>query len=531
MTRLLPGVGDGKASPTAAVGKRPAPFLTSSTGGRAISFGGRSRLSGSPLWPWVLGCLALAALSLLLPSTPTYDPWAWINWGREIVGLELNTRDGPSWKPLPVLFTTAFAPFGEVAPDLWLMVARAGGLLALVLTYRLASRLARTVAPGAGHGGAAVGVASGVVGALALLVASGSFRGAALGSSEALLIALVLLAVERHLDGRHRQALMSAFAAALLRPETWPFLGLYALYLLASRSVSRRPVLGLFVLIPVLWFLPELWGSGNALRASTRANDPAPTALAFADSPGLAVIGAFFAMVVLPAGVLAGVAVIHAALAFVRRRERGTTLALALGGLAWLVLIAVMTEVGYSGNPRYLAVALGVACVLAGVGLACVAQALAVTTVGLRASLGRTGGRRRGAPAVGAFAVALAVVAVGAGAPRTAEAVAPLVDSLEYEAELRDTLDGAVARAGGRDRVLACGTPYTGPYQVQMLAYELGVHGTDVGYQPAAPGFAFRAGTTPDAEPSLTVSSRFTAVADAGPWQILSSCAAAESGS
>ena len=48
-----------------------------------------------------LACLALAALSLLGPSTPTYDPWAWIIWGREVVHLDLVTTDGPSWKPLP----------------------------------------------------------------------------------------------------------------------------------------------------------------------------------------------------------------------------------------------------------------------------------------------------------------------------------------------------------------------------------------------------------------------------------------------
>ena len=50
----------------------------------------------------IAGCLALAALSLLLPSEPSYDPWAWIVWGREIAFLELDTTGGPSWKPLPV---------------------------------------------------------------------------------------------------------------------------------------------------------------------------------------------------------------------------------------------------------------------------------------------------------------------------------------------------------------------------------------------------------------------------------------------
>src|SRR5207237_8399656 len=74
--------------------------------------------------------LAVGALSLLIPSTPSYDPWAWIVWGREIVHFKLHTTGGPSWKPLPVVFTTLFAPFGRAAPDLWLVVARAGAVMA-----------------------------------------------------------------------------------------------------------------------------------------------------------------------------------------------------------------------------------------------------------------------------------------------------------------------------------------------------------------------------------------------------------------
>ena len=60
---------------------------------------------------WTLAALALivGALSLLIPSTPSYDPWAWIVWGREIVHFKLDTTGGPSWKPLPMIFTTVFA--------------------------------------------------------------------------------------------------------------------------------------------------------------------------------------------------------------------------------------------------------------------------------------------------------------------------------------------------------------------------------------------------------------------------------------
>src|SRR5215208_476159 len=90
---------------------------------------------GAQIAAIIAGCLAVAALSLLLPSTPTYDPWAWVLWGREIVHVDLVTEGGPSWKPFPILFTAPFSLFGQdIAPYLWLWVARAGGLFACVMT-------------------------------------------------------------------------------------------------------------------------------------------------------------------------------------------------------------------------------------------------------------------------------------------------------------------------------------------------------------------------------------------------------------
>ena len=90
----------------------------------------------------MLTCIGLAALSLIGPHSATYDPWAWLVWGREITHLDLVTTTGPSWKPLPVIFTTPFSLLGDsAAPVLWLLVARAGGLLAIAMAYRLAARL------------------------------------------------------------------------------------------------------------------------------------------------------------------------------------------------------------------------------------------------------------------------------------------------------------------------------------------------------------------------------------------------------
>src|SRR5215203_1638477 len=96
-------------------------------------------------WP-VVACFAIAALTLLVPSAPTYDPFAWIIWGREILHLDLDTVQGPSWKPLPVIVTTLSAPLGEASPYVWVAVGRAGAIAGLVVAFLLTRRLAGTAA-------------------------------------------------------------------------------------------------------------------------------------------------------------------------------------------------------------------------------------------------------------------------------------------------------------------------------------------------------------------------------------------------
>ena len=100
----------------------------------------------------VLAAAALAALSLLLPWALAFDPQAWVVWGRDAGRLALDTRGGPSWKPLPVVVMTPLAPLGDPAPALWLLVARTGGLLALAGAWALAARLGGTAAGAARRG-------------------------------------------------------------------------------------------------------------------------------------------------------------------------------------------------------------------------------------------------------------------------------------------------------------------------------------------------------------------------------------------
>ncbi|HEX5909562.1 MAG TPA: hypothetical protein VFY44_03660, partial [Thermoleophilaceae bacterium] len=460
---------------------------------------------------WVLLiCLALSALTLLFPSTPTYDPWAWLLWGREITHFDLVTDGGPSWKPLPVMFNVPFSLFGaDVAPYLWLWIARAGALLALAMSFRLARRLV---------GRGAAGVVAGVFAAAFLLTTYQYVRDAALGNSEALLAGLFLWAFERHLDGRRDHALYLGLAVALLRPEAWPFLGLYGLWLFVREPAMRLKVALVGLAIPLLWFGPELWGSGEPFRASSRAGKPNPGSAAFADHPGLEVAKRFAERAVIPQQVAGFVGVIVAALAWVRHRAQGAILALAGIGIAWILLVAVMTERGYAGNQRYLIVTTAALCVLGGIGIGRIFD-------GIREAVAERSSARTGLRV--AFAVfAVGLVALSPVIKAKVENVDKTLDKLRYEAALWHTLPGVVDKAGGPDKLLACGNVYSGPFQTQMVAYQLGVHGINVGdVRPLkvspAPGVIFRTRTVPGGPLVATVpDKRFRRAARSGRWQV-----------
>jgi hypothetical protein len=468
----------------------------------------RPGIRRSRVWPLLVACLAVAALTLLFPSTPTYDPWAWLLWGREILHLDLVTEGGPSWKPLPVLFTVPFSIFGaSAAPYLWLWIARAGAIFSLVMAYRTARRLV---------GRGVAGYVAGIFAAAFLLTTYQYVRDSMLGNSEAMLAGVVLWALERHLDGRRDHALYLGFAAALLRPEAWPFIGLYGLWLWFREPELRLRVAAVGVAIPVLWFGPELWGSGEPLRASSRANNPNPGSAAFADHPGLEVVKRFHERTVLPLEASVLVAAVVAAVAWFRERRQGLVLAVLGAGVAWIALVAFMTERGYAGNQRYLIVTTACVCVLGGVGMARIFQ-------GVERGVSRLASNPRAGLAAAAGIFALGIIGLSGVIKDKVDNIDVTLDELRYEASLFDTLPEAVDKAGGRDRLLACGGVYSGPFQTQMVAYELGVHGIQVGSLGGtpAPGVAFRTHTVPDGPLVIKMTDdRFREVSRSGRWQV-----------
>ena len=467
----------------------------------------------------IAAALALSALSLLLPSTPSYDPWSWLIWGRQIIHLDLQTTGGPTWKPLGVLLTTIFALFGSAQPNLLLVVSRAGALMAIAMTFRIAWRIARPLVAD-WTGGEASGWAllpallAGAVAAGSLLNSPSYVTDNWLGYSEGLMTALVLIAVDRHLDGARRQAFVVGFFAALDRPELWILWGPYGLYLWWKDPGARKLVAGLFVLVPVLWFLPEYWGSGHLFRGVTRAHHPRSNSAAFAKCPfctefrhhawprvmdrvkvpGLVAIAvAGFGLWRTPGSWWRGGPLSSGA--------RARLLLLVSGVLGWLwwIGVSVETQLGFSGNDRYLVLGTALISVSGGVGWGWAAAAVA----GLLRRL-QLGDRIRRRPSVAATSVAATALALAVGVtipswigPSVTDAQATH-RALVYQAHLRQDMSTAIRELGGSKRLLACGTVMTEGFQVPMLAWDLGVKILRVEAQPTPPPGQLAPGPAPD---------------------------------
>ncbi|MEJ7714613.1 MAG: hypothetical protein WKF40_02445 [Thermoleophilaceae bacterium] len=290
---------------------------------------------------------------------------------------------------------------------------------------------------------------AGVFAAAFLLTTYQYVRDSMLGNSEALLAALFLWGFERHLDGRRDHALYLGLGAALLRPEVWPFLGLYGLWLFFRDPRMRLRLVLVALAIPLLWFGPELWGSGEPFRASSRATNPNPGSAAFADHPGLEVVRRFLARAVIPLQVATLVAAGYAALAWHRhRREGGHAVPVRHRRSPGSLLVAFMTELGLRGQPalpggdhrRHLRPGWH--------------------RRGAHLHGHRVGGRRAGTSSartglrVASAVFVLGLIALSPVIKNKVDNVSATLDELRYEASLWHSLPGVIDRAGGPDKLL-----------------------------------------------------------------------------
>jgi hypothetical protein len=184
------------------------------------------------------------------------------------------------------------------------------------------------------------------------------------------------------------------------------------------------------------------------------------------------------------------------------RRDR-VQLALAAMATILMVAVAAMTQGGFAGNLRYVALPAALVCVLAGAGW-----------VGLV----RAAHRRLGVVAAGALALAVAAFAF----PFVRDDIGELragAHTVSYEAALYGSVPEAIAAGGGEAKLKACGTVYTGAYQTQTVAWYMHLHEVQTEI------FAFPPGTTITPRfTSLSHDPRFPVHARTARWVIGSSC-------
>lgn len=470
-----------------------------------------SLLRGGRSYLWMaLLALVLAVVSLSWPSTPSYDPYSWLIWGRQILHGHLWIAGGSSWKPLPVIFTVPFALFGSAQPDLWLIVARAGAGLTVLMSVKLTVRITWGLVSSSRVGellreqswpGRALAFAPVVLAGVAALICTTftpSYPGnMLLGYSEGVMVAAFLIAVERAWDGHHRQAFALGIIPCLDRPEVWPIWGLYGLWLIWTDRRAWRLVVGLGVLMLALWAVPQKVGGGSLLSLATHAQtNRSKASAANASFPFWTELsGKLWPLVVER---LEGAALLlmactsyllvraHAQLggwrAALHRYPAAVAASLCgLFGFLWWLGISVETQAGFAGNPRYAVIGVMFVCIsgCAAFGWACIG----LTSLAMRAlqSMRRRAGREaepRAGAWMGIAAVATALVfTVFAIVPDNFTHRMPSIGSIHYlqryQAHLRNEVAALIQREGGPAKVMSCGSVMANNLQVTLVAWSL----------------------------------------------------------
>lgn len=460
----------------------------------------------------------LAAVSLwVMPDRIAYDPYSWAIWGREILHGHLNTRQAAtSVKPLPMLYDTLFAVTGSHLPTWWLYAARVGSLIAFGAVFRLARRLG--------------GVPAAIVAIVAFAASDGLLSYLFMrGMSEPIAAAAMVAAVDYWLLGRPRAVLGWLVVAAYLRPEAWPFLLVWLMWVAWRRPWTHRVaalVVGAF--IPFSWFLIDWFGArtfNRSVNAASLQSEGGPLAHHY---PGLATFTETWQLASGPVVVLFGIGVVLAAARWWRSAHTfdvtrvDPSLTISTITLSWIVIDAVLAQGHFAtGAPRYLLPADALGCVVVGRVVAQVGDWLVVR--------GRTGvaglGRLRSVAAAGAV-----VVAIAALTPALLDAGRRWHDGVRHGRQdglLERHLATAIRRAGGRDAVVRCGAVATQNYQVPLVAWKLHVHIEQVGIGVSAPGTVFQQAGQPAIPAALLRQFHVAADITGSPlssWRALSSC-------
>ncbi len=435
---------------------QPAAGSSSATQGRDL----RSRAPELARHPAVLSAVGLLIVSAVIVrwanTRPGFDPYGWLVWGHQTLSLSLDTNAAPSWKPLPYLFTVPFALVGHNQFWLWMIASAALALSGAVFAGRIAYRL--TAAPPERRWAAWVAAVFAGVAVLGIKDYSHYILSA---QSDPVIVALTLAAIDCHLSGRRRWAFWCGVLASLGRPEAWPFLGLYGLWLWrAERAMRWQLILGV-VLLLALWFGIPAISSRSFFVAGDNANK---SGRAISGNRLWGVLHRFYEMNPLPVLLAALVGVGFG----VRRRDR-TVLALAAIIVVWVIVEIAFAYHGWPALQRYMFEAGGILIALAGVGVG----RLLVAPPRLSGPAGLLG-----IGLVAVLVVSLIPTAVHRGQAEHHDLTAQRARTKQI-----NRLQTIVAGLGGPARVRQCGEPLTRLEYQSTLAWVLHRNVSDIGFK------------------------------------------------
>lgn len=316
-------------------------------------------------WLVAIAIVVLAELALRWAKTrPGYDPYGWLIWGYQTLHGSLNLGGAPSWKPFSYIPNVVFALSGHEALHLWMLtsvsVSFAGAVFAGRIAYRLtavkdAPRWAPIIAAIVA-GACVLGIQDG---SLSLPGSMSYFHYVLSAQSDSMIVTFCLAAIDMFLARRLAWAWWLGVYAGLGRPELWPFLVIYGVWILWKRPAMRWMVGAGAVVTLFFWFgVPTITNGKPDIAGQLALKSPR----ACTSNKIVCTIDRYRDLLYLPVELAALVAVGLAAL----RRNR-TVLT-----LAGMVVLWVLTEIafvlhGFPGVQRYLFEAAGLTGVLAGI--------------------------------------------------------------------------------------------------------------------------------------------------------------------
>ncbi|MDQ6815921.1 MAG: hypothetical protein M3018_00740 [Actinomycetota bacterium] len=420
--------------------------------------------------PWWSVTIALVVLSTILVvwarTRPSYDSYGWLVWGYQTLHLTLDLGGAPSWKPLPYLFTVPFALFGHYELWLWMITATAVSLAGGVFAGRIAYRITlggQTDPSAVNSSRHRAAVAAAIFAGVAVLGLQDYMHYILSAQSDPMIVTFCLAAVDAHLSGHHRWAFWLGAIAALGRPEAWPFLGLYSIWVWRRVPSMRWMIFAAGALVLFMWFgIPTITNHRPFVAGQLALKSPRE----LHQNKISGTIDRFTGLQYLPIWLAALFTLGVAAL----RRNR-LVLLLAAGSAVWVIVEIAFALHGWPALPRYVMEPAAIAAVFAGVAVGWV--------------LMETPRLLRGSPRW--IGVPIVAVLVGALVPGAVARLRTERTDLRHEhSRTREIglLQGTINALGGYRHIRNCGEPVSNVEYVSALAWFVKLDVGFVGHRP-----------------------------------------------